>query len=105
MTRIEQELLVPGGGVRRYLGDTFYGGSEWILLAASLGWVQTQRGDTDRGAAMLDWIETAATGEGAAAGAGAGSRSIPLHAAVLAREVGPDRHAAAVVSCDARRAQ
>jgi GH15 family glucan-1,4-alpha-glucosidase len=64
VTRIEQELVVPGSGVRRYLGDTFYGGSEWILLAASLGWVQTQRGDTATGAAMLDWIEAAATVEG-----------------------------------------
>ncbi|HEY5181334.1 MAG TPA: glycoside hydrolase family 15 protein [Dermatophilaceae bacterium] len=64
VTRIQQELVVPGGGVRRYLGDTFYGGSEWILLAASLGWVQTQRGDTATGAAMLDWIEAAATVDG-----------------------------------------
>lgn len=37
--RIRQEVVVPDGGVRRYLGDTFYGGSEWILLAATLGWV------------------------------------------------------------------
>lgn len=39
VTRIRQELVVPDGGVQRYLGDSFYGGSEWILLAATLGWV------------------------------------------------------------------
>jgi GH15 family glucan-1,4-alpha-glucosidase len=64
MIRIEQELLVPGGGVRRYLGDTFYGGSEWILLAATLGWIRALRGDPDGAAAMLCWIENAATDEG-----------------------------------------
>ena len=64
VTRIEQELVVPGGGVRRYLGDTFYGGSEWILLAATLGWVRTQGGDTVGGMAMLDWIESAANADG-----------------------------------------
>ncbi len=64
VSRIQQELLVPDGGVRRYLGDTFYGGSEWLLLAASLGWVQKERGDSDTAAAMLAWIEAAATDEG-----------------------------------------
>jgi GH15 family glucan-1,4-alpha-glucosidase len=64
VTRIEQELVVPGGGVRRYLGDTFYGGSEWILLAATLGWVRARGGDTVGGTAMLDWIESAATADG-----------------------------------------
>jgi len=34
------------------------------VTAASLGWVQTQRGDTATGAAMLDWIEVAATVDG-----------------------------------------
>ena len=37
LTRIRQELVEPGGGVRRYLGDTFYGGSEWILLLIAGG--------------------------------------------------------------------
>ena len=64
MTRIEQELLVPGGGVRRYLGDTFYGGSEWILLTATLGWVRARLGDHGGASMMLTWIENAATVEG-----------------------------------------
>jgi GH15 family glucan-1,4-alpha-glucosidase len=57
-------LLVPVGGVRRYLGDTFYGGSEWILLASTFGWVSLALGDRDTAHRMLAWIESAATDEG-----------------------------------------
>lgn len=64
VTRITQELIVPGGGLRRYLGDTFYGGSEWILLAAAYGWVMAVQGHPDRAREMLAWIEAAATSEG-----------------------------------------
>ena len=64
VSRIRDELLVPDGGVRRYLGDTFYGGSEWILLAASLGWVSLALGDRDTATRMLTWIEAAATDDG-----------------------------------------
>jgi GH15 family glucan-1,4-alpha-glucosidase len=64
LTRIRQELVVPGGGVRRYLGDTFYGGSEWILLAATYGWVCLAAGESEPARHMLAWIEAAATVEG-----------------------------------------
>lgn len=64
LARIEQELVVPGGGVRRYLGDTFYGGSEWLLLAATYGWVSRVRGDHETARRMLDWIEAAGTTDG-----------------------------------------
>ncbi|WP_077488792.1 glycoside hydrolase family 15 protein [Sinomonas mesophila] len=64
LSRIRDELLVPDGGLRRYLGDTFYGGSEWILLAATYGWVAVASGDRATAGRMLDWIEAAATPEG-----------------------------------------
>ena len=64
LTRIRDELLVPDGGVRRYLGDTFYGGSEWILLAATFGWVALNLGDRNTATRMLAWIEAAANAEG-----------------------------------------
>jgi GH15 family glucan-1,4-alpha-glucosidase len=64
VTRIEQELVVPDGGVRCYLGDTFYGGSEWILPAASLGWVGLTSGDQALAERMFTWIESAATEDG-----------------------------------------
>ena len=41
--RIREELHVPGGGVRRYQGDSFYGGAQWILLTASLGSVASAK--------------------------------------------------------------
>jgi GH15 family glucan-1,4-alpha-glucosidase len=62
--RIRDELQVPAGGVRRYQGDTFYGGAEWILLAASLGSVAIARGDTDLAEQMRAWIEASANAAG-----------------------------------------
>lgn len=42
---IVRTLTGPGGCLRRYLGDTYYGGGEWPLLTAQLGsyWVQSGR--------------------------------------------------------------
>ena len=62
--RIRQELHRPGRGVRRYLGDTFYGGSEWILLAASLGSVALLEGDRQLATDLLAWIQASATADG-----------------------------------------
>jgi GH15 family glucan-1,4-alpha-glucosidase len=62
--RIRDELLRPAGGVRRYQGDTFYGGAEWILLAASLGQVAVAQGEPQLAERLLAWIEASATGEG-----------------------------------------
>ncbi|MBX6355036.1 MAG: glycoside hydrolase family 15 protein [Micromonosporaceae bacterium] len=62
--RIAAELVGPGGGVRRYLGDTFYGGGEWVLLTAWLGWYRVAVGDLAGAAAARAWIEQAATAEG-----------------------------------------
>jgi len=62
--RIREELRAPGGGVRRYLGDSFYGGSQWILLAASLGRVALAEGRVDEARELLAWMESAATSEG-----------------------------------------
>ncbi|MBV9367546.1 MAG: hypothetical protein JOY89_25180 [Solirubrobacterales bacterium] len=60
IARIRDELCVPGGGVRRYQGDTFFGGAEWLLLAASLGCVANAQGDRDLADALLGWIEASA---------------------------------------------
>ena len=62
--RIVDELRQPGGGVRRYQGDTFYGGSQWLLLAASLGWTQLSSGDIAAATTQLDWIEAQADPNG-----------------------------------------
>lgn len=33
---VRAELVGPGGGVRRYVGDTYYGGGDWVLLTCWL---------------------------------------------------------------------
>jgi isomaltose glucohydrolase len=50
--------------VRRYLGDTYYGGGDWILLTAWLGWYRAARGDLGGAHDLLAWIEKAATPQG-----------------------------------------
>jgi GH15 family glucan-1,4-alpha-glucosidase len=64
LTRIRDELVVPDGGVRRYLGDTFYGGSEWILLAAAYGCVSLALDDRATAQQMLTWIQGTADPHG-----------------------------------------
>lgn len=53
--RIEREL-VHDGGVHRYAVDTFYGGGEWLLLAALLGWHWARSGRTEAARAQLEWV-------------------------------------------------
>ncbi|MCL6451119.1 MAG: hypothetical protein K6T75_07510 [Acetobacteraceae bacterium] len=59
---VEAELL--GGGVRRYPGDGFYGGGEWPVLAAWLGWYWTRAGRRGGALRLLRWIEEQADEEG-----------------------------------------
>lgn len=60
--RIESELLTRNGGVVRYLGDTYYGGGEWLLLTAWSGWAHLSAGRKDTAYDRLHWIERQATG-------------------------------------------
>ena len=64
VTRIADELTGPSGGIRRYCGDTFYGGGEWIHLTAWLGWYHASTGDLDAADAFRRWVEAAATPDG-----------------------------------------
>lgn len=52
--RVRRELAPEG--VYRYLADTFYGGGEWVLLAAFLGWHDAEQGDREAALARLEWI-------------------------------------------------
>jgi GH15 family glucan-1,4-alpha-glucosidase len=61
--RIEADL-VHAGGVHRYRADTFYGGGEWLLLAAMLGSYRLQRGDVAGAMRQLQWIAAHATAVG-----------------------------------------
>jgi isomaltose glucohydrolase len=62
--RVTEELTGPTGGLRRYLGDTFYGGGEWILLTAWQGWHLAALGDLDGARRHLAWVEATATPDG-----------------------------------------
>lgn len=53
--RIERELL--GGGVRRYLADTYYGGGEWVLLTAWLAWYWLRIGRREDAEKLMQWVE------------------------------------------------
>jgi GH15 family glucan-1,4-alpha-glucosidase len=62
--RIEADLRRNGGGVHRYTTDTYYGGGEWILLTAWLGWYYVRLGDSTRARQLLEWVEALADAHG-----------------------------------------
>ncbi len=64
LSYIEATLWRPGGGVYRYLGDRYYGGGEWTLLAAWLGWYYLAAGDQERAHALRAWVEAQADAHG-----------------------------------------
>jgi GH15 family glucan-1,4-alpha-glucosidase len=77
VSRIEETLVGSGqrsaGGVHRYAEDTYYGGGEWVLLTAWLGWYYCELAGQNPGRAAkslekargcLDWVERQAGGEG-----------------------------------------
>jgi GH15 family glucan-1,4-alpha-glucosidase len=51
------DMLVQDGGVHRYSTDTYYGGGQWLNLAAWLGWYEAEAGNMDRARAALAWME------------------------------------------------
>jgi isomaltose glucohydrolase len=62
--RVSAELSTSGGGVHRYLGDTFYGGGQWPILAAFLGWHHAVTGSRERAFELLRWIASTADSSG-----------------------------------------
>jgi GH15 family glucan-1,4-alpha-glucosidase len=63
VARIEADLR-RGGGVHRYAADTYYGGGEWVLLTAWLGWYYALRGERERAAEARRWVEAQADERG-----------------------------------------
>lgn len=59
---LESELA--HGGVHRYATDTYYGGGEWVLLAALLGWQYAEAGRTADAYAQLRWVAEQANERG-----------------------------------------
>jgi len=60
--QIRDQLLREG--VYRYLGDTFYGGGEWLILTAWLGWYEVRTGRRQEARRRLEWVAAQATPEG-----------------------------------------
>ncbi len=58
-SRIEADLY-HGAGVKRYAQDTYYGGGDWVLLAAWKGWYDVLNGEHQKAENVRAWIESAA---------------------------------------------
>jgi GH15 family glucan-1,4-alpha-glucosidase len=63
VAQIERDLR-KGGGVYRYAEDSYYGGGQWVLLTAYLGWFYTEVGEIERAQALLAWVEQQANAAG-----------------------------------------
>jgi len=63
LAAVARDLDVDGG-VHRFTADVFYGGGQWILLSALLGWNLAAHGDTDGAIRHLRWIAAQADAEG-----------------------------------------
>ncbi len=64
ISRIENDLQVNGRGVHRYDEDTYYGGGEWVLLTAWLGWYYTEIGLFQKARELMLWVEEQADVKG-----------------------------------------
>lgn len=62
LAKIEADLL--DDGVRRYVEDTYFGGSEWLLLSAWLGWVRAASGDSAGARSLREWVASQADANG-----------------------------------------
>lgn len=63
-TIAEIESSLAHGGVHRYAEDTYFGGGEWPLLSALLGWHYAAVGRLEDAFAQLDWIVRNASRDG-----------------------------------------
>jgi len=61
--RIEADLY-HGAGVKRYTKDTYYGGGDWVLIAAWKGWYDVLNGERQKAERMRAWIESTANPSG-----------------------------------------
>lgn len=60
MEVIKKELRNPTGGVKRYIGDTYYGGGDWVLLEGLLAWNEARVGNRDFWDESREWISSIA---------------------------------------------
>lgn len=58
---IRADLRGATGGIYRYLGDTYFGGGEWILLTSWLGWYDRLIGNAPESESAKNWVTDQAT--------------------------------------------
>ncbi|HEV7713651.1 MAG TPA: glycoside hydrolase family 15 protein [Asanoa sp.] len=63
LAKVTADLDVDGG-VHRFTADVFYGGGQWLLLSALLGWNLAKAGDRAGAWRHLTWIAEHATAGG-----------------------------------------
>lgn len=61
--KIKEELRNPLGGVKRYLGDTYYGGGDWVLLEGLLAWNEAKGGNREFWEESRNWFASIADEE------------------------------------------
>jgi GH15 family glucan-1,4-alpha-glucosidase len=57
---VRRDLVGPGGGIYRYLGDTYFGGGQWILLTCWLAWVDALAGRRESFERSRAWVRAQA---------------------------------------------
>jgi GH15 family glucan-1,4-alpha-glucosidase len=62
--QIEADIYAVGSGIHRFRSDVYYGAGAWPLLAAWLGWYDTEMGNISRAQGILADIEKQATAAG-----------------------------------------
>lgn len=60
MDAIKMQLQNPKGGVKRYIGDTYYGGGDWVLLEGLLAWNEASIGNREFWERSQQWISSIA---------------------------------------------
>ena len=63
LEKIEEQLVSRDGGVHRYQDDVYFGGGEWPVLSALLGWYYLKLGRTAAARALLSWCANQADGK------------------------------------------
>ena len=58
---IREQLRGKTGGIYRYLGDTYFGGGEWILLTCWLGWYDAVTDNEPEFRRSREWVIAQAT--------------------------------------------
>ena len=89
MQAIEEYLHRPEGGVYRYQADVYYGGGEWLLLTAWLGWYYALTGKIEQAKTLQAWIESQVDKDGCLAEQVNDHTLAPTHYAPWIKKWGP----------------